>query len=404
MRIYGVDDKKALPGDMVLEQDFIMRLRHMQRQATPHLIINVTFDAAAVLHSDLAAREQRQNALRDAARSAGGEAHFMSDGDCFITIPLTGGKTAAATAQQIIVATYPDADAAMATQLFHPYEMPRDYPQIRERTNYYVEGARAAAMIGAGNPSPEMALRNDAVRGPLTPWALDQIEKLFGEIDVRRYVRHQNIYHRNAADWTISSSEYFVGVEDLQRDRFPRLEIRTPERLFMELCSMLDHRLLNQFADKPESLAQGSLHLNIATDSVLDSPFAKFSKAVPRERRGNITFELNRGDLFLNFTTTRAAIALLRQEGFKIALDALHPEMLPYLNPEKFGADYYKIRVSKDALEQLTDTGVLRALRALPADKIIFYRCDTDAALAIGRQIGVMLYQGWLIDDAVSAH
>lgn len=395
---------KALPGDMVLEQDFIMRLRHMLRQGTPHLIINTTFGVMASLQGDLAAKEQLQNTLGSAARAAGGDAHFMSNGDCFIAVPITGGKTATAIAHSIIAAAHPGDDAALTAQLFHSYEMPRDYPKIRERTNHYVEVARASAMIGVGNPSPGMALRNDAVRGPLTPWALDQIEKLFAEIDVRRYVRHQNIYRRDPSGWTISSSEYFVGVEDLQRERFPRLEIRTPERLFMELCSTLDYRLLNQFADNPESLAQGPLHLNIAIDSVLDTPFAKFSKAVPRERRGTITFELNRGDLFLNFATTRAAIALLRQEGFKIALDALHPEMLPYLNLEKFGADFYKVRVSKDTLAQLSNAEVLRAFKNLPTEKIIFYRCDTEAALAIGRQIGITLYQGWLIDDTVSAH
>ncbi len=29
MRVWGLDDVKAMPGDMVLEQDFIMRLRHV---------------------------------------------------------------------------------------------------------------------------------------------------------------------------------------------------------------------------------------------------------------------------------------------------------------------------------------------------------------------------------------
>jgi EAL domain-containing protein (putative c-di-GMP-specific phosphodiesterase class I) len=401
MRVWGLDDVKAMPGDMVLEQDFIMRLRHILRQATPYLIINVTFNAVTVEQHGLEAKEKLQRVIGVAAHDAGGEAHFMANGDCFVAVPLSHGKTSSVTAQPIIAAA--GVDAALATELFHCFTMPSDYPQIRERTNHYVEAARAAAMIGVGNPSPGMALRNDAVRGPLTPWALDQIEKLFAEIDVRNYVRHQNIYRRAATGWTISSSEYFVGIDDLQRERFPRLEIRTPERLFMELCSALDHRLLAQFAEHPDSLAAGSLHLNIAVDSVLGAPFAKFCNAIPPDRRRAITFELNRGDLFLNFTTTLAAIALLRQEGFAIAVDALHPELLPYLNLQKLAADFYKVRVSKDILEQLSQTEVLRAFQTLPADKIIFYRCDTEAALAIGRQLGVTLYQGWLIDDAVSA-
>ncbi|MEJ0062974.1 MAG: EAL domain-containing protein [Alphaproteobacteria bacterium] len=403
MRVWEVDDVKAMPGDMVREQDFIMRLRHRHRQGVPYLVVNITFASIAALHADLELKERLQRQLAEATKQQGAELHFMSNGDGFVVAPLAGGRPRAETIERITAAvTCPETGGDAAAQLIHVYELPGGYPQIRERSNHYIEAARAASQIGSANPSPELALQSDSVRGPLTVWTLNQIEKLFEEIDIRRYVRHQPIYRHAGGEWQVAGAEYFVAVDELKRERFPRLDIRTPERLFMELCSALDHRLLNQFADRPESLAAGMINLNIAVESVLGAPFAKFTKAVPVERRRQIGFEINRGDLLLNLDTTLTAIDLLRQEKFQVTLDALHPALLTYLNVAKFDADYYKIRVSKDVIAPLSDPGVLQAMQALPREKIIFYRCDNEAALDIGRKLGVELFQGWLIDDLMA--
>ena len=357
------------------------------------------------LHDDLALKEQLQRRLEEATGQSGGIAHRMANGDYFATLPLTAKNMRDGLAGKIAAAALPpSASEDDRSKLIHLYELPGDYAPARERANHYIEAARAAAQIGSANPAPERALQSDSVRGPLTPWALDQIVRLFADIDIRRYVRSQNIYQGDGARWTVIGAEYFVSADDLKRERFPRLDIHNPERLFMELCAALDRRLMHQLADAPESLALGALFLNIAVESVLDSPFANFVRSVPAARRGQITFELNRGDLLLNLATTLNAIAILRQEGFRVALDALHPQLLLYLDPGKFAADYYKIRVSKDILEQLDNADVLRAMQSLPVDKIIFYRCDNEGALAIGRKLGVTMFQGWLIDDAAQAH
>lgn len=400
MRVWEVNDAKALSGDMVQEQDFVMRLRVMHRQKTPQLIVNVIFGALENLHTDLALREKLQEQVKEAARSLNGSVHVMTNGECFVSLPLQSGQNKDQLIEAITKAALPDgANDEDAARLIHCYGLPEDYVPARERANYYIEAARAAAQIGAANPAPEIALQSDSVRGPLTPWALDQIIKLFEEIDIRRYVRSQTIHRQTAEGWRAAGAEYFVAADDLRRERFPRLDVHQPERLFMELCAALDRRLLLQLADAPESLPEGELFLNIAVESILDAPFARFTKAVSAEQRARMTFEINRGDLLLNLTTTLNAIAILRQEGFKLALDALHPLVLSYLNVEKFQADYYKVRVSKDTLEQLGQAEILEHFRRLPPEKIIFYRCDSESALAIGRQLGVTLFQGWLIDD-----
>lgn len=401
MRIWEVDDLKALPGDIVREQDFIMRLRHLQRQGTPCTIINLSFGAVAALQAETEKREAIVRALAPLMASAQAQLHVMSQGDAFIiTADQQSGRTAVLTAVAKTLAEH-GLDDADILKLQQSFQLPQDYAAARERANHYVEAARASAQIGSANPSPELALHGEQVRGPLTPWALDQIIKLFATIDVRRYVRSQTIYRNTPNGWEAAGAEYFVSVEELRRERFPRLDIRTPERLFMELCSELDHRLLNAFADQPASLASGPINLNIAVESVLGTAFAKFTHAIAPAQRQQITFEINRGEMLMNFEATQAAIAALKREGYKVALDALHPGMLPYLNCAAFDVAYLKIRCGKDMIEQAQEPVALLALRNLPKDKIILYRCDSDAALEFGKIIGASLFQGWYIDDIV---
>jgi len=400
MRVWEVDDVKALPGDIVREQDFIMRLRSLQRQGTVCAVINLVFGAMPALQADTEKREAILRELAPVITAQQGQLHIMAQGDAFIIAPD------AATAETAIIkifAQHAIHDTAEITKLQQLYLLPQDYAAARERSNHYIEAAHAAAQIGAANSAPEMALQGEQVRGPLTPWALDQIVKLFATIDIRRYVRSQNIYRATATGWEIASAEYFVSVEEMRRERFPRLEIRTPERLFMELCSELDYRLLNQFAEQPASLASGTINLNIAIESVLGSSFSKFVHTLTPEHRRQMTFEINRGDMLLNFEATLSAISLLKQEGFKVALDALHPGMLPYLNCALFEADFLKIRLGKDMLQQIDSVVVMQALEKLPKERIIFYRCDHEAALAIGKKLGISLFQGWYIDDVVSS-
>ena len=99
-----------------------------------------------------------------------------------------------------------------------------------------------------------------------------------------------------------------------------------------------------------------------------------------------------------DFSLTLSAINVLKREGFRIALDGLTPDMAGYINLDKFDVDQIKINVSKDRVLQMTDPAIRKGMERLPAKKLIFFHCDNERALALGREMGVSLYQGWLID------
>lgn len=391
-----IEDSKAIPSDLVREQDFILRVRRLQRHGTPNLVINLVLSAIDAFAKNQGAMEAVHQQLQEFAKVTQGDYAEMSNGDVFITWPENPGTQVLP--MRLMGAILPEVkDTASFLLIYH---MPKDYTPLRERTNHYVEVAQAAAILSPDD-SPSQALRSEAARGGLTPWSVDQIGKLLGEIDLRRYGRTQPIYrHDKNGGWKPVSEEYFVSFDDLRRERFPKLDLITPEHLFLALCEMLDQRLLGMLTDKPEIIAGRAIWLNLSVRSIMGSVFAQFIRNLPHDKRSLVGFELHRGDLFQDFSLTLDAINALRHEGFKVALDSVTPDMAHYLNLAAFNVDFIKINVSKDRAAQLEDPTIRLELARIPPERLVFFRCDNERALAAGLEMGVSLFQGWLIDDA----
>ncbi len=399
MRVWEFEDNKAIPSDLVLEQDFIMRVRRLNRLGTPHLIVNLVLTAIDHLGRNRSSLESAQQRLQEFCKVTAGLYAEMSNGDVFIS--WEEKKDTNALPSRLISALLPeDMQNSDTSKFLLTFHMPTDYTLLRERINHYVDISRTAATIGGGEPA--QALQSEEARGPLTAWSVDQIEKLLAELDLRRYVRTQAIYeHQAGGKWQAVSEEYFVSLEDLKRERFPKLEIVAPEHLFLELCHALDQRLLSELTAHYDSIAGHALNFNVTVNSVTGSVFAQFCRTVPAAQHGQITFELHRGDLLQDFSLTLNSMMVMHREGFKVAIDGVTPDLVNFLNLAAFEADFVKINVSRDRAAQLKDPAIRQGLSRIPKEKLLFYRCDNEEALAIGLEMGVSRFQGWLIDDAI---
>ena len=386
-----------MPTDLVREQDFILRVRRLQRLGTPHLVINLVLTALPAVINNRGLLEAVQDKIKEFAKAAKAEYAEMSNGDAFLTWEQPGDVQGLV---KRLIATLPaEGLESLALESFMlAYHMPRDYAALRERTNHYVEVVRSGHAILADTPAE--VLKSEGARGPLTAWSVDQIGKLLEDIDVRTYARTQPIYRIDEQDkWHQIAEEYFFSFDALRRERFPKLDIITPEHLFFALCERMDQRLLAVLTELPAIIAKRTLYLNLSVASVIGNVFTNFTHAIAPDQRKLLTFELHRGDLFQDFARTLNAIEVLHNEGFSVALDSVTPDMLPYMNLSAFKLDKIKINVSGDRLAQLDDAAVRKALIHLPADKLIFFRCDSDKAFLTGRELGIKLFQGWHIDD-----
>jgi len=391
MRVWEIENSKEMPSDLVHEQDFILRVRRMQRGTTSYLVLNFILNAVEHLAKSLAAMEAVQHKLQEFAQASNGVYCPMSNGDTFII--WEENSQAQTIADRILTAILPE-HSANRMQFLLTYHMPKDYTLLRERANHYVEIVRAAGTTGLDGVA-----KIDEARGVLTTKNVDQIGQLLGEIDLRPYNRTQTFYRYEKGAWKAEGQEYFISFDDLRRERFPKLEVVSSEHFFLALCSILDQRLLAMLTTNYDTIAGHRINLNVSIASIMGTVFAQFVRRIPHEHRALIGFELHRGDLFQDFALTLSAIEVLKREGFFIALDGLTPDMVPYLDLAAFAVDALKLNVSKDRAAQLTNPAIRKALERLPPEKLIFFRCDNEDALKIGRDLGVTLFQGWLIDD-----
>jgi hypothetical protein len=378
---------------MVPEQDFIMQVRRMHRTQEPHIVLNLMIDTGHGQESNVGLREALQEKLTGAL--PGCDVFAMTSGDVFLVIPMARAKglDIAGGLQRAL-----GNDLGKIAQ--RSYAMPADYMPLRERLNEYIDLARVIAAGGSVEQRAQQILSRDESAGILTAWTVAQIERLVQEVDIRRYTKTQPVYRRLAADrWDMIFEEYYISIGDLKRERFPRLNVETPERLFLDLCCTLDRCLLQEMTVRDTDWRGRGLSINLAVETILSSTFARFCHVLPASERHLIGFELHRTDLFQDFAASLSAINLLRSEGFRVALDGMTPDVLPYLSVDRFTVDFYKIAVSKHFAPLLRTPETMTALQKLPRDKILFFRCDNQEALKIGLDLGVEHYQGWLIDD-----
>jgi EAL domain-containing protein (putative c-di-GMP-specific phosphodiesterase class I) len=96
---------------------------------------------------------------------------------------------------------------------------------------------------------------------------------------------------------------------------------------------------------------------------------------------------------------TLDAIGVLRHEGFRVAIDNITPNIGTFIDLHRIPVDRIKVNVSKEHVSQFIDPSIRKGLEKVPAERLIFFHCDNERALAIGREMGVSIFQGWLIDD-----
>jgi hypothetical protein len=386
---------------MIAEQDFVLRLRRLHRLNLPQTVVNVVRHYSDYNPADA---DPTEKAIKDAVEALKGETHIMVNGDMFLMLPPMDGARAAELRGKIEhVSSRSGMPAADTEKFITFYTLPQDYDAVRERANAYVELARASEVMGPLQEAVR-ALQADDVRGPLTAWSLAQVEQLLDNIDIKRYVRTQPVYaQRKDGVWEKKCIDFYISIAELKRERFPRLMLDTPERLFLELCCTLDRKLLLALSDQTDHWLGKNISLNLSVETVLSSAFARFCHVLPNPRRGDVTFDIHRSDLFLNFTTTRNAINALRSEGFKVSIDGITPSVLPFIHFSLLDVDFYKVKVTRDKWEEMQDPAVLNALKTLPPEKIIYSHCDHEGALRHGQSLGVTQYQGWLIDDVANA-
>ncbi|HAX92222.1 MAG TPA: hypothetical protein DCY07_08490, partial [Rhodospirillaceae bacterium] len=364
----------------------------------PHLVANILLSQIPEDYSGRGTIMEAQRRLQALALAQKGLYAEMSNGDVFLIWPSS--MLAKAFPDQAIMVTLPNGalpeDKSKYTLLFN---LPDDYALLRERANHYVNESRTGDM-GEDENSPRFLLQTEAARGPLTAWSVDLIDRLVKDIDLCPFIRTQSVYEiQKDRSWHQLFDESFIGLDEAKQKLFPHLDVLQPKHLFLDLCHVLDRSLLQVLTLNYDSVSDMNLSLNLSLQTVLGIEFAQFTHRVPRALRGRIGFEIHCGDLMQDFPQTLSALETLHQEGYKVAIDGITPDMLGFFNFGRFNVDYIKVNASKDYATSLKYPIIRDGVTHAPREKLIFYHCDSDQTLKAGIELGITKFQGWLIDD-----
>jgi len=274
---------------------------------------------------------------------------------------------------------------------------------LEDDYDYFLQEAeRLRAVVEARKRNPNLQAKPEPK--PLNSELLIGIMAALNDVDMLKYLQRQ------AAIQVVSSNharvilqEYFLSMQDLRRDVAPDVDLFTNRWLFLHFTQGADRRSLVALQNvvkvsKPPVI---SLNLNLST---LETPeFAAFEKGLLPGQTLNIEVQLI--DVFADlkgFFKTRDA---LRAKGYKVILDGMMPSTLHFTDISKLGMDYIKVMWSPELIDPHHPTKGREPkdiIAELGPMKFILTRCDSEASIRWGLSMGILAYQGHLIDTMVT--
>ncbi len=388
---------------MESEEGFNLAIRRMLRTSSTYYVLHVAYSAFGFLRNNPDLLQLLQNTTEDTVQPHGGAIYQMRRGDQFVVFNESAGSKVATMADNITAAAFPDRKAGDADAdkiLARVFHIPQDYLDLRRAASVYLDATGAPTMLApAPAAGPEIRAPQPDLEGPLTAEALHRIETGLAETDITPYIRSQTIYELDAQNqWQPLFEEYYTSIAELQRDKFPRMVLRPGDRMFMELCRVLDRRSVPEIIRRHRGRPVDRISLNLSLSAFSSPIFTKYIKDTPEYERETMILEINRSDLLHHPRDTVKALRAMREASFGIALDGITLDLLALTNLHRVDFDYIKIAITPSTMWLLKDGDCVASLKKLPREKIILCRCEKDSALTVGQAFHMNKYQGWVID------
>ena len=278
------------------------------------------------------------------------------------------------------------------------YDMANDYDALLRRVRALDDARRVA--LDAAQSAPVAAGQGGGIE--IAPAQVEQIERAIAQADLANILRRQDvcaiipgmrpekIYH-----------ELYFSMFYLAQTLLPGHNITADEFLFRYLTRALDRRMLALMARREMQPMLKGAALNLNVRSVMAPEFMEFDKSTNVQDRGSLAIELPALDVIKDPAEYFFARDFLKERGYKVIIDGLHPLTLPLINREWLGFDFVKLAFTPSLSDEVNGQrgGVLKsAVQRIGRERIVLCRLDDEAGLNAGAALGITLYQGRLID------
>jgi hypothetical protein len=273
---------------------------------------------------------------------------------------------------------------------------------------------QAATTGGAPRKSlPEMIaarelMRNNPERGtPLTPIELGRAEDSLARVDLSSFTRRQPVCaFVEDGKPEIVFTEVFVSIADLRETLMPRTDLTINPWLFQRFTQTLDRRVMAQIARREDrTLLRDGFSINVNVSTVLSEEFLAFDDDFAPSTQ-DVVLEMRLEDMFADPGSFAFARDFVTERGYRVCIDGLNLSTFPFADPNRLGVAYAKLNWAQEMAGYTgTDAGksLKDMIRERKKGRTILARCDSEACVKVGQQLGITLFQGRYIDTLARA-
>jgi len=287
------------------------------------------------------------------------------------------------------------------------FDMGKDYDKLLAFAMRQSAGSEKAVRKSLTELIAERELqRSNPEKGaPLTPLELGKAEDALARVDLSSFTRRQPVcaFVEDGKPEVIFT-EVFVSIPDLRETLMPRTNLTINPWLFQRFTQTLDRRVMAQIARREDrTLVRDGFSINVNVSTVLSEDFLAFDDDFAPSSQ-DVVLEMRLEDMFADPSAFAFARDFVTDRGYRICIDGLNLNTFPYADTVRLGVAYAKLGWSQEmAAYAGTEMGkeLKDLIRERKKGRTILARCDSEACVKIGQQLGITLFQGRYIDGLV---
>ena len=281
---------------------------------------------------------------------------------------------------------------------FDHFDLEVDFSAAAKFVVSYIKNSREI------NPSkrPEKGLRlltEDDLKAVIAAYRQVGAEKF-----LRKFARSQPIcISTDKGHLKPQLTEHYISIDHLRKPFFEGVDLHANQERFVELTKILDSIMLNAFPTLSNVMRGKRFSINLNVQSVFSKAFDNFVEKTPVEAMRKLVVEFRQDDAVVNYDGYAIARERLRSKGTHVAIDQIAPSAIGLVNISFLDAQIAKLSWDPNAEEDLYSHHDIVDKLLRSGIQPVLSRVDNERGRDVGKDLGIEMYQGFLIDDILKA-
>ncbi len=200
-------------------------------------------------------------------------------------------------------------------------------------------------------------------------------------------------------------SELFISIAELRETLLPDVNLASSPWLFQQLTETLDRRVLAMLIKHDDRTVAGDVSINLNVQTLIAPEFLTFDDNLQAGMRGTIVLEVQKVDVFADLGSFLFARDFAHERGYRICIDGVNLESLPFVDRQRLGVDLVKITWTPQMKTGLLPNGTRleQYVNRCGPGRSILCRCDDQEAIDFGQSIGITMFQGRHVEGLIVA-